>query len=522
MIYHICRRGEAEKAFAAGFYAPDSLQTEGFIHFSTAAQVVGVANRFYAAEPDLVLLTVDDTNAENSGKVKFEAVPDSDQAFPHYYGPLPMDRVLSVLDLPLDAEAGFLLPEGLTVGSGAGDPGRGWRVVIDSILDQVRLAIAPDQLLYRIAQETETGYRFGDIDVDFSLYRTVNVLAIGKAARRMASALGNLIEERIDAGLIVSKTPFEMGEFPPKYRCFVGSHPDPTEASVLAGEAVLEFAGALNEKDLLIVLISGGGSSLAVAPAKGVSLAEIRELNRRLLASGASIHEINEARKRVDRLKGGGVARAAGGARILNLILSDVIGNDLATIASGPTVLAKEDGGARIESLMIGDVGTAIDAAAKTALGFGFEIVRVDEPISGEAREVGKAFAERIRSVRSEREPGSRPVLILRGGESTVTLRGDGFGGRNLETALGAVETLSGLSGVALVTFATDGEDGPTDAAGAIVTGDTARPGVAADLKLSEALERNDSYRYFEAAGGLIRIGSTGSNVNDLLMGFIF
>ena len=99
MIYHICRRGEAEKAFAAGFYAPDSLQTEGFIHFSTAAQVVGVANRFYAAEPDLVLLTVDDTNAENSGKVKFEAVPDSDQAFPHYYGPLPMDRVLSVLDL---------------------------------------------------------------------------------------------------------------------------------------------------------------------------------------------------------------------------------------------------------------------------------------------------------------------------------------------------------------------------------------------------------------------------------------
>ena len=428
MIYHICRRGEAEKAFAAGVYAPDSLQTEGFIHFSTAAQVVGVANRFYAAESDLVLLTVDDTNAENSGKVKFEAVPDSDQAFPHYYGPLPMDRVLSVLDFPLDAEAGFLLPEELTVGSGAGDPGPGWRVVIDSILDQVRLAIAPDQLLYRIAQETETGCRFGDIDVDFSLYRTVNVLAIGKAARRMASALGNLIEERIDAGLIVSKTPFEMGEFPPKYRCFVGSHPDPTEASVLAGEAVLEFAGALNEKDLLIVLISGGGSSLAVAPAKGVSLAEIRELNRRLLASGASIHEINEARKRVDRLKGGGVARAAGGARI--------------------------------ESLMIGDVGTAIDAAAKTALGFGFEIVRVDEPISGEAREVGKAFAERIRSVRAEREPGSRPVLILRGGESTVTLRGDGFGGRNLETALGAVETLSGLSGVALVTFATDGEDG--------------------------------------------------------------
>ena len=122
----------------------------------------------------------------------------------------------------------------------------------------------------------------------------------------------------------------------------------------------------MNEKDLLIVLVSGGGSSLAIAPVNGVSLPEIRDLNRGLLASGATIHEINEARKRIDRLKGGGVARAAGGARIINLILSDVIGNDPATIASGPTVLAKEDGGGRIESLMIGDVGTVIDAAAKS------------------------------------------------------------------------------------------------------------------------------------------------------------
>ena len=400
----------------------------------------------------------------------------------------------------------------------------GWRAVIGSILDDVKRAIAPEQLIYRIADETEEGIRFGGIEIDFSYYRTVNVLAVGKAARRMTTALGNLIEERIDAGIIVSKTSFLPDEFPAKYTCFVGSHPVPTAASVAAGEAVLEFAATLNGKDLLIVLLSGGGSSLLVAPAEGESLESIQALNRSLLASGATINEINAERKKADRVKGGGVARAARGARIVNLILSDVIGNDLKTIASGPTILAPGDGGERIESLIVGDVKTAMDAAAKSARAFGFETRILDEPIVGEAREVGRNFAERIAALRAERDPGSRPFLLIQGGESTVTIASDsqGCGGRNQETALGAVETLSGLSGVALVTFATDGEDGPTDAAGAIVTGDTARPGVAAGLKLSEALERNDSYRYFEAAGGLIRIGSTGSNVNDLLMGFIF
>ena len=396
-----------------------------------------------------------------------------------------------------------------------------WTSVIEAILDEVRRAVAPDQLLYRAAEETENGFRFGPIEIDFSRYRTVNVLAVGKAARKMTEALGSLIDERIDAGLIISKTPFEKGEFAAKYRCLVADHPVPTQASVTAGENALAFAAALNQKDLLIALLSGGGSSLMTVPAEGVTLDDLRALNQRLLASGATIREINEERKRFDRVKGGGIARAANGARIVNLVLSDVIGNNLETIASGPTVLNPSEDGGRIESLVIGDVRSAIDAAEKSARAFGFETIVIGEPIGGEAREVGRTFAERMRRIREERTPGSRPLLLIRGGESTVTLRGDGFGGRNLETALGAVETLSGLLGAALVSFATDGEDGPTDAAGAIVTGETYRKGVEAGADLEGALARNDSYPYFEAAGELIRTGPTGSNVNDLLLGFV-
>lgn len=400
----------------------------------------------------------------------------------------------------------------------------GWRTVIDSILDEVKRAIAPEQLIYRLAEEIDDGIRFGGIEIDFSRYRTVSVLAVGKAARRMTNALGSLIEERIDAGIIVSKTNFRPGEFPAKYACFVGSHPVPTAASITAGEAVLEFAATLIEKDILIVLLSGGGSSLLVAPAQGETLESIQALNRSLLASGAAINEINVERKKVDRVKGGGVARTAHGARIVNLILSDVIGNDLKTIASGPTILAPDDGGERIESLIIGDVKAAMDAAAKSARAFGFETRILDEPIVGEAREVGRSFAERIAALRAEREPGSRPLLIIQGGESTVTLEPDssGFGGRNQETALGAVERLTGVPGVALVTFATDGEDGPTDAAGAIVTGDTFNAGRSAGLDVHEMLARHDAYAYFDAIDALIRTGSTGSNVNDLLLGFVF
>lgn len=400
----------------------------------------------------------------------------------------------------------------------------GWRAVIDSILDEVRHAIAPEQLIYRIADETEEGIRFGGIEIDFSYYRTVNVLAVGKAARRMTTALGNLIEERIDAGIIVSKTSFLPDEFPAKYTCFVGSHPVPTGASVAAGEAVLAFAETLNGKDLLIVLLSGGGSSLLVAPAEGESLESIQALNRSLLASGATINEMNAERKKVDRVKGGGVARAVHGARIVNLVLSDVIGNDLKTIASGPTILAPGDGGERIESLIVGDVKTAMDAAAKSARAFGFETRVLDEPIVGEAREVGRNFAERIAALRAERDPGSRPLLLIQGGESTVTIASDsqGCGGRNQETALGAVETLAGVPGIAVVSFATDGEDGPTDAAGAIVDGNTFEAGRLAGLDVHEMLARHDAYAYFDAIGALIRTGSTGSNVNDLLLGFVF
>lgn len=402
-----------------------------------------------------------------------------------------------------------------------------WQEILTVILEDVCAAIRPDQLVYKAITEDEDGFRLGDLHVDFSAYRTVNVLAVGKAARRMADALQNTLDDRIDAGVIVSKTPFTADEFPAKYTCLTGAHPVPDQSSIIAGETVLDFVSTLNEKDLLITLISGGGSALMCAPVEGMTLADLQHLNRDLLASGATINEINQARKRVDRVKGGGVARAANGARIVNLILSDVIGNDLATIASGPTILATEEmRPGQIDSLIIGDVRHAMDAVAQAAARFGFETVILPEPIHGEASQVGAGFAARLREERVKRPVGSRPLLLIRGGESTVTLHPDptqnGLGGRNLETALGAVNGLDGLENVALVTFATDGEDGPTDAAGAIVTGETAAQARMMGIDPNEILARHDAYRFFAALDGLIQTGSTGSNVNDLLMGFIF
>jgi glycerate 2-kinase len=373
-------------------------------------------------------------------------------------------------------------------------------------------------------------------------------LGIGKAAVSMMDALAE--RTPLAGGLAVTK--FASG-ISRAYTVLEGGHPVPDERSLKAGERVLEFVSSLNEEDTLICLISGGGSALVTAPY--VPLEDLQTLTSLLLSSGAPIHEINTLRRQLDRVKGGGLARATN-ARIISLILSDVIGNPLEAIASGPTapdpttkkdaltILKKyslegqvpdsivaylEADGLNlryqeqtpvfqnVQNMIIGDNKLAAQAALEQAERGGFQVEILTNELQGEAREVGRELARRLRTESAVRD---RPFCLIAGGETTVTLRGNGKGGRNQELALGAVEPLRGLEKVLLIALGTDGDDGPTDAAGAVVTGDTALRAEALGLEAADSLSRNDAYPFFDTLGDLLKAGPTGTNVNDLI--FLF
>lgn len=371
-------------------------------------------------------------------------------------------------------------------------------------------------------------------------------LGIGKAAIPMMDALTERIP--LSGGLAVTK--FASGVSRESYTILEGGHPVPEASSLYAGERVLEFVSALNEEDTLICLISGGGSALVTAPY--VPLEDLQALTSLLLSSGARIDEINTLRRQLDRVKGGGLARATN-AKIISLILSDVIGNPLEAIASGPTVpdpttredavsiLKKYDlekqvpysvldilesksllldfrqqavGLQNVQNMIIGDNKLAARAASEQAEQEGFYAEILTNKLQGEARAAGRELAYRLRKETSTR---ARPFCLIIGGEPTVTITGQGKGGRNQELALAAVEELRDLENVILIAFATDGDDGPTDAAGAVVTGQSARRADLLGLDAASYLSRNDSYAYFQALGDLLKTGPTGTNVNDLV-----
>lgn len=374
-------------------------------------------------------------------------------------------------------------------------------------------------------------------------------LAIGKAAVPMLDALTDQIP--LLGGLAVTK--FASRETSGMYPVIEGGHPIPDARSLHAGEQVLKFVSSLDEEDTLVCLISGGGSALVTAPYEGVSLEDAQSLTSLLLSCGARIDEINTIRRHLDRVKGGGLVRATK-AKIISLILSDVIGNPLEAIASGPTApdpTSKEDARAviakyglehqitfsvqhaldnipetlkpnnatfnRVQNLIVGDNKLASLAALKQAQAEGFHAEILTNELQGEAREVGTRLARQLRDEISKR---SRPFCLIAGGETTVTLSGNGKGGRNQELALAAVNELVGLKDVILISLATDGDDGPTDAAGAVVTAESAQWAESLGLRAADYLSRNDAYPFFDALGDLIKTGPTGTNVNDLI--FLF
>lgn len=373
------------------------------------------------------------------------------------------------------------------------------------------------------------------------------VVGAGKAAAKMAQVTESFYSKHYPnvglAGLVVTR----YGHSVPteSIKVLEASHPVPDAAGVAATREILALAESLGEDDLLLCLISGGGSALLCAPS-GVRLEDKAALTGALLRSGADIHEMNTVRKHLSRVKGGGLAQVAAPARVLSLIISDVAGDDLSVIASGPTVpdastvaearaVLKRHGladailrhaaetpkpgdaiFARIENRLIASAQGTLEAAAAYFRQQGVTPIILSNSVTGEAREVAKVHAAIARQIRRYGQPLGPPCLLLSGGETTVTVRGRGRGGRNCEFALSLALELDGLEGVYALAADSDGIDGVEDAAGALVTPETLDSLGRAAARA--ALDDNDAYGFFECVGSLIHTGPTLTNVNDVRM----
>ena len=342
------------------------------------------------------------------------------------------------------------------------------------------------------------------------------VVGAGKAAAAMAQAVevawaGKL--ERV-SGLVVTR--YGHGAPTEKIEVVEASHPVPDEAGLAAARRILALVQGLTADDLVLALMSGGGSALLALPAPGVTLAEKQARTKELLRSGASIHEINALRKTLSAIKGGKLAAAALPARVLTLALSDVPGDDPTTIASGPTVpLPGEPAYEHCTTRVIATAQAALYAAAEEARQAGITPLILGDRIEGESREVAKALAGIALSCKHHGQPLAPPCVILSGGETTVTVQGTGRGGRNAEFLLALAVALKSEGGIHAIACDTDGIDGSEDNAGAQVAPDTLARGAAQGMDARAKLAQNDAYGFFHALGDLIVTGPTRTNVND-------
>jgi glycerate 2-kinase len=377
--------------------------------------------------------------------------------------------------------------------------------------------------------------REGDLlhvdDMAYDLARDfdeVVLIAVGKAAVPMAEAAHALIGDKMTRGVVATKYGHTPAATPlrevARLTLLESAHPVPDDNSARAGELVAQAISNSTARTLMLACISGGASALMIAPQPGIRLSTMQAINDALLRSGADIREMNIVRSRLDRLKGGGLARLAAPAAVQGLILSDVIGDPLDVIASGLT------NDPRARNVLVANNTQACEAVAAAAHELGYETRIVTTELRGEARERAREIvqtasqntreADRAQST----ETGVRRCLVY-GGETTVTLRGNGKGGRNQEIALVAAIEMDEATGGGLparptcvASFGTDGTDGPTDAAGAIATPDTCARARALGMNPQDYLERNDSYHFFQALGDLIMTGPTGTNVADVVI----
>jgi len=445
------------------------------------------------------------------------------------------------------------------------------RAVATELERSALAAVEPAAAVHRHVRREGDVLSVADRDYDLRDYERVFVVGGGKAAVPMTTAITDILGERLSEGVIVTKyghaaTPL----IPPtggradtqhpvsgiqhpasSTQILEAGHPVPDENSVRGAQAIAACAARATEHDLGLCLISGGGSALLTLPVPGLTLSDLQALTGALLRSGATINELNTVRKHCSRIKGGNLARLVAPATLVTLVLSDVVGDPLDVIASGPTVpdpttvadaqavlerygnpwgFPKPQGFylqetpkpgdpafERVQHVVVGSNRLAALAAVDKARQLGFNALLLSTYVEGEAREVARVAAALAKGAHTHGDPLSPPACLVWGGETTVTIRGKGKGGRNQELALAAALALEGWPGVLVMALATDGTDGPTDGAGAVVTGETVTRARTLGLDPQAALEANDSYPFFDALGDLIRTGPTGTNVNDLL-----
>lgn len=429
-------------------------------------------------------------------------------------------------------------------------------------LGQVALSsVSPSRLVAENVQREGRHLIIGGQKLNLDEFEKIILISLGKAGVPLAEAILPLIEDRLDSAVITGSSEYREKD---RLCFFPSSHPLPDTWSLKAGQQAFELALSLTEKDLLLVMISGGGSAHLCLPEEGIGLEEKRQVTELLMKAGADIKELNTVRKHLSRIKGGRLARAAWPAQVFNLIVSDVIGNDLESIASGPTwfdsstfsqavaILRKyslwercpeslrqilEEGRAglreetvkkgdrvleKVKPLIIGDNLRALYAAKETARQFGLETVILTSEDRGEAREVAGKYLDRLREFSRKVREQKRAFCLLTGGELTVTVKGTGLGGRNTEFVLASLVEILGrpddFQGFdwLVMSLATDGRDGPTDSAGAWIGPESLEKVRKLNLFPEQYLLNNDSYSFFQQSGGLLKTGPTGTNVMDL------
>ncbi|MGA9387379.1 MAG: glycerate kinase [Candidatus Bathyarchaeia archaeon] len=416
--------------------------------------------------------------------------------------------------------------------------------------------VDPKQIIRSRLLLKNSTLKVGQYSFDLKKFRHVYVVGGGKASGSMATALEQILGSRITCGLVnVPKTDVNKTEIICLHEA---SHPIPDESGVEGARRMLEIAEQAEKDDLIICLISGGGSSLMPLPRGEISIIDKKRLTDALLKCGATINEINTVRKHISDVKGGWLAKKAYPATILNLVLSDVVGDPLDFIASGPTVpdsttfsdainvlkkyrlwdnasphirkvLADGEKGIisetpkaddetfkKVYSVIVGNNRSASLAAGECLRASGLNTLLLSATLEGEAKQAGIMLASVAREVAASGNPIPKPAGIVAGGETTVIVTGKGLGGRNQEIPLAASLKLGGLNGVIVASLSTDGVDGPTDAAGAIADGKTMARAAKIGLKPEQFLADNDSYHFFSKLGDLIFTGPTGTNVNDV------
>jgi glycerate 2-kinase len=422
-------------------------------------------------------------------------------------------------------------------------------------------AVDPRVATLRALQRSGNRLTVAGVTFDLAAVRNLYVVGFGKAAATMAQAVETVLGDRITAGVVVTK----YGHTLPTRAVTVleAAHPTPDAAGEAATARILADVAEATADDLILCLVSGGGSALFERPAPGIAFADVQETTHLLLHAGAPITALNTVRKHLSAMKGGQLARAVAPTPLVALMLSDVVGDSLDVIASGPTVpdpttfadalAALDEYGVRDDvpesvqryleagiagaipdtpkpgdpifatthTAVIASPQMALDAACRAAEALGFPTLVLANSLEGEARVVAGVWASIARQVRTYRQPLAPPCCLLAGGETTVTVRGDGVGGRNTEFALAAALAIAGMEDVVVASLATDGGDGPTHAAGAIASGHTVAQGKARGVDAADALARNDAYTFFAHAGGLFCPGPTGTNVNDLMIALV-